>query len=172
MERAAPILAEGHVAHVGFVEDGQPFVIPLGYQFNPAEPDRLYLHGSPASRALQHVASGAPICITVTLLDGLVYSRTALYHSMNYRSVVCFGRGSRVTDPELQQKVYRGMVSRYFPGRTAGRDYSEPTAEHLEATCLVEVRIEEWSAKQREGGPLGPMDSEPGAGGNCGVVPL
>ena len=103
MERAAPILAAGHVAHVGFVEDGQPFVIPLGYQFDPAQPDRLYLHGSTASRAVQHAASGAPVCITVTLLDGLVYSRTALYHSMNYRSVVCFGRGSRVTDPELQQ---------------------------------------------------------------------
>ena len=172
MERAGAILAEGHVAHVGFVEDGQPFVIPLGYQFNPAEPDRLYLHGSTASRALEHVASGAPVCITVTLLDGLVYSRTALYHSMNYRSVVCFGRGSRVTDPELQQKVYRGMVSRYFPGRAAGRDYSAPTPEHLEATSLVEVRIEEWSAKQREGGPLGPTDADPDAPGTRGVVPL
>src|ERR1051326_8683622 len=172
IERAASILAEGHVAHVGFVQDGQPFVIPLGYQFNPAEPDRLYLHGSPASRALEQVASGAPVCITVTLMDGLVYSRTALYHSMNYRSVVCFGRGERVTDPELQQKVYRGMVSRYFPGRTAGRDYAEPPPEHLEATTLVEVRIEEWSAKQREGGPLGPLDADPSAAGTCGVVPL
>ena len=172
IERAAPILSEGLVAHVGFVENGQPFVIPLGYQFNPAEPDRLYLHGSPASRALQHVASGAPVSIAVTLADGLVYSRTAMYHSMNYRSVVCFGRGRRVTDPEMQQKVYRGMVSRYFPGRVAGRDYSEPTAEHLEATLLVEVRIEEWSAKQREGGPLGPTDSDPGRSGTCGVVRL
>jgi len=172
IERAAPILSEGLVAHVGFVEDGQPFVIPLGYQFNPAEPDRLYLHGSTASRALQHVASGAPVSIAVTLADGLVYSRTAMYHSMNYRSVVLFGRGRRVTDPEMQLKVYRGMVSRYCPGRTAGRDYSEPTAEHLEATLLVEVRIEEWSAKQREGGPLGPTDADRGAGGTCGVVRL
>ncbi|MBZ5625462.1 MAG: pyridoxamine 5'-phosphate oxidase family protein [Acidobacteriia bacterium] len=171
-ERAAPILAEGHVAHVGFVDDGQPFVIPLGYQFNPAEPDRLYLHGSPASRALQHLASGAPVCITVTLLDGLVYSRTALYHSMNYRSVVCFGRGRQVTDPEVQQRVYKGMVSRYFPGRTAGKDYSEPTSAHLEATTLIEVEIEEWSAKAREGGPAGPQDADPQAPGTCGVVPL
>ena len=171
-ESAGAILAEGRVAHVGFVEDGQPFVIPLGYQFDPAEPDRLYLHGSTASRALQHAASGAPLCITVTLVDGLVYSRTAMYHSMNYRSVVCFGRGRRVTDPEVQQKVYRAMVSRYFAGRTAGRDYSEPTAEHLEATSLVEVRIEEWSAKQRQGGPLGPRDADPEAPGTCGVVPL
>jgi nitroimidazol reductase NimA-like FMN-containing flavoprotein (pyridoxamine 5'-phosphate oxidase superfamily) len=172
VERAAAILAEGHVAHVGFVDEGQPVVIPLGYQFNPADPERLYLHGSPASRALEHMASGAPVCITVTLLDGLVYSRTALYHSMNYRSVVCFGRGHLVTDPEVQRRVYRGMVSRYFPGRTAGRDYSEPTAAHLEATTLIEVQIEEWSAKVREGGPLGPLDAEANGPGTCGVVAL
>ncbi len=124
------------------------------------------------SRVLEHMASGAPVCITVTLLDGLVYSRTALYHSMNYRSVVCFGRGRLVTNPEVQQRVYRGMVSRYFPGRMAGRDYSEPTAAHLEATSLIEVQIEEWSAKAREGGPLGPLDAETDAPGTCGVVPL
>jgi len=171
-ERAVPILAEGRVAHVGFVEQGQPFVIPLGYQFNPAEPDRLYLHGAPASRALRHMASGAPLCITVTLLDGLVYSRTALNHSMNYRSVVCFGRGRTVTDPEVQQRVYRGMVSRYFEGRMPGRDYSEPTAEHLQATTLIEVEIEEWSAKARAGGPTGPLDADPHAAGTCGVVSL
>src|SRR5262245_13065514 len=74
-ERAASILAEGHVAHLGFVQDGQPFVIPLGYQFDAAEPDRLYLHGHTGSRALLEAASGAPVCITVTLLDGLVYSK-------------------------------------------------------------------------------------------------
>ena len=105
------------------MERGEPFVIPMGYQFNPAEPDRLYLHGAPASRALRRLASGVPVCVTVTLVDGLVYSRTALNHSMNYRSVVCFGRGRLVTDPEVQSRVFRGMVSRYFPGRTAGQDY-------------------------------------------------
>jgi nitroimidazol reductase NimA-like FMN-containing flavoprotein (pyridoxamine 5'-phosphate oxidase superfamily) len=172
VEQAAAILAEGRVAHVGFVEDGQPFVIPLGYQFNPAEPDRLYLHGSPASRTLERLSSGAPVCITVTLLDGLVYSRTAMNHSMNYRSAVCFGRGSEVTDPEVQQRVYRGMVSRYFPGRTAGQDYSEPTAAQLAATTMIEIQIEEWSAKARAGGPAGPLDVEDGAPGTCGVVAL
>jgi nitroimidazol reductase NimA-like FMN-containing flavoprotein (pyridoxamine 5'-phosphate oxidase superfamily) len=172
VERAAPILAEGFVAHVGFVEDGQPFVIPMGYQFNPAEPDRLYLHGSPASRVLKHLASGAPVCIAVTLLDGLVYSRTAMNHSMNYQSVVCFGRGSQVTDPEVQQRVYRAMVSRYFPGRTAGHDYSEATAAHLQATTLIQVEIEEWSAKARDGGPTGPLDADSNAPGTCGVLPL
>jgi hypothetical protein len=171
-DRAVPILAEGHVAHVGILEEGQPFVIPMGYQFNPAEPDRLYLHGSPASRTLEYLGSGAAVCITVTLLDGLVYSRSAMHHSMNYRSVVCFGRGRQVTDPEVQQRVYEGMVSRYFPGRTAGHDYSEPTAAHLYATTLIEVHIEEWSAKARTGGPTGPLDADPFAPGTCGVVPL
>ena len=81
---------------------------------------------------MNHMATGAPVCITVTLLDGLVYSRTALNHSMNYRSVVCFGRGGQVFDADLQRSVYQAMVSRYFPGRTEGRDYSAPTPAHLE----------------------------------------
>ena len=171
-ERAAEILAAGRVAHVGFVEDGRPVVIPFGYQFDAAEPDRLYVHGATAGRAVERLESGDPVCVTVTLLDGLVYSKTALYHSMNYRSVVCFGRGRRVTDHEIQQRVYEGMVGRYFEGRTAGRDYSIPTEAHLEATGLIEIRIEEWSAKMREGGPKGPTDDRPEAAGTCGVVPL
>jgi len=168
--RAAEILAGGRVAHVGFVVEGQPFVIPFGYHFDAATPGRLYLHGSSNSRAMRHMATGAPVCITVTRLDGLVYSRTALYHSMNYRSVVCFGRGRPVTDPQVQRTVFEAMVRRYFPGRTEGRDYSAPTAEHLESTALVEIEIEEWSAKTREGGPLGPLDAEDDAPGTCGVI--
>src|SRR5947209_19490569 len=109
-DHAADILASGRVAHVGFVDGGRPFVIPFGYQFDPATPDRLYLHGTAGGRAMQCLESGEPVCITVTLLDGLVYSKTALYHSMNYRSVVCFGRGSRVTDPAVQHVVYESMV--------------------------------------------------------------
>jgi uncharacterized protein len=171
-QEAAQILTQGHVAHVGFVEEGQPYVIPLGYQFSPAAPDRIYFHGSLASRAMRHMASGAPVCVTVTLLDGLVYSRTALNHSMNYRSAVCFGRGRQVTDSAVQRTVYEAMVSRYFPERTPGRDYAEPTQAHLDATTLIEVAIEECSAKMRDGGPLGPLDATEGALGTCGVVPL
>jgi nitroimidazol reductase NimA-like FMN-containing flavoprotein (pyridoxamine 5'-phosphate oxidase superfamily) len=171
-EEAARIFAEGYVAHVGFVEDGQPFVIPLGYQFSAETPDRIYFHGSLASRAMRHMASGAPVCVTVTLLNGLVYSRTALYHSMNYRSAVCFGRGKQVTDSAVQRAVYERMVRRYFPNRTEGRDYSAPTDAHLESTLLVEVEIEEWSAKMRTGGPMGPTDAVEGAPGTCGVVEL
>ena len=171
-QEAVKIFAEGRVAHVGFVQDGQPYVIPLGYQFSPDAPRYLYLHGSPASRLMRHLATAAPVCIAVTLLDGLVYSRTALYHSMNYRSAICFGRGRRVMDEALQRSVYEAMVSRYFPGRTAGRDYSEPTAEHLAATMLIEVEIEEWSAKRRAGGPMGPLDAGEDAPGTRGVAPL
>jgi nitroimidazol reductase NimA-like FMN-containing flavoprotein (pyridoxamine 5'-phosphate oxidase superfamily) len=171
-EEAARIFEEGHVAHVGFVADGQPFVIPLGYQFSAETPDRIYFHGSLASRAMRHMATGAPVCVTVTLLNGLVYSRTALNHSMNYRSAVCFGRGRRVMDSAVQRTVYEAMVRRYFPGRTEGRDYEAPTAAHLESTALIEVGIEEWSAKMRTGGPLGPLDAMEDAPGTCGVVAL
>jgi nitroimidazol reductase NimA-like FMN-containing flavoprotein (pyridoxamine 5'-phosphate oxidase superfamily) len=171
-EEAAKVLAAGHVAHVGFVQDGQPFVIPIGYQFSEDAPDRIYFHGAVGSRLMRHMAAGEPVCITVTLLDGLVYSRTALYHSMNYRSAVCFGRGRRVTDEAVQRTVYRQMVSRYFPDRTEGRDYSAPTEAHLDSTMLVEVEIEEVSAKMRTGGPLGPMDAIADAPGTCGVAPV
>jgi nitroimidazol reductase NimA-like FMN-containing flavoprotein (pyridoxamine 5'-phosphate oxidase superfamily) len=171
-DRAAEILAAGQVAHVAFVDEGRPVVIPFGYQFDAGDPEYLYLHGTPGGRAMDRLASGDPVCVTVTLLDGLVYSKTALYHSMNYRSVVCFGRGSRVTERSVQERVYERMVSRYFEGRTPGRDYSAPTTAHLEATSLVAIHIEEWSAKMREGGPKGPTDHEPEAPGTCGVVPL
>ena len=171
-DRAAEFLAAGRIAHLAFVEDEQPIAIPFGYHFDPAQPDRLYLHGSPASRALQLAASGVPVCTTVTILDGLVYSKTALHHSMNYRSVVCFGRGRAVTDHEAQQRVYQGMVQRYFPGRTAGKDYSLATETQLDATLLVEIAIERWSAKTREGGPKGPLDEDATAPGTCGVVSL
>jgi nitroimidazol reductase NimA-like FMN-containing flavoprotein (pyridoxamine 5'-phosphate oxidase superfamily) len=171
-ERAAAILTEAHVAHVAFVEEGQPFVIPMGYHFDPTTPDRLYVHGGRDSRVMRVLASGAAVSVGVTLVDGLVYSRTAFNHSMNYRSVVCFGRGGLVTDPEVQLRLYRQMVSRYFPGRTAGRDYSEPTGAQLEATALVAIEIEELSAKMREGGPLGPLDAKADAPGTCGVVAL
>jgi len=97
-EEAGAIFAAGHVAHVGFVEDGLPYVIPFSYGFDPGDPARIHLHGATDSRALRAIAAGLPVCVEVTLLDGLVYSRTALYHSMNYRCAVAFGRGREVTD--------------------------------------------------------------------------
>ncbi len=171
-EEAAEILTQGYVAHVGFSVDGQPFVIPFIYQFDPSAPDKLYLHGSHASRALRSLASSTPVCVTVTLLDGLVYSRTARSHSVNYRSVVCFGRARRITSSQEKSAVFDQMTSRYFPGRTIGEDYKAPPLKDLDATELTEVIIEEWSAKTRSGGPLGPTDADPDAPGTSGVIDL
>ncbi len=169
---ASNILAAGTVAHVGFVQDRQPYVIPFSYHYDPANPGQLYLHGATASRTLQHLAAGNPICICVTLVQGLVYSRTAMNHSMNYRSVVCFGRGRLLQSEEKKRAVFEAMIARYFQGRSAGRDYEAPTLEQLNATTLVEIEIEEMSAKARSGGPTGPHDAEPEALGSRGVVEL
>ena len=169
-EDAAAILAAGYVAHVGFAVDGQPYVIPMTYQFDPAEPTRLCIHGAHHSRLMAHLATGAPVCVTVTLVDGLVYSRTALYHSVNYRSVVCFARSTAQPDAAEQAQVLERMIARYFPGRTPGRDYEPAPGTHLEATAFVALEIEEWSAKTRRGGPKGPRDADPIAWGTAGVV--
>src|SRR2546429_6747431 len=171
-EEAPAILAAGLVAHVGFVERGQPYVIPMAYHYDPATPSILYLHGGHVSRLLRRLASGAPAAIAVTLVDGLVYSRTALYHSVNYRSVVCFAHVTRPLDVEVAARVLEAMIARYFPGRTAGRDYDAAPPLHLDATNVVALEIEEWSAKARRGGPLGPRDRELDAPGSAGVLDL
>jgi len=158
------------VAHVGFAVGSQPYVIPFSYYFDPATPARLYLHGGTGSRALRHLASGAEVCITVTLLDGLVYSRTALNHSMNYRSVVAFGRASSVASRAEKERIFEQMIRRYFPGRTVGRDYQAASPEQLDATELLTIDLQELSAKVRSGGPTGPLDGALEAPGNCGVV--
>jgi uncharacterized protein len=172
LQRAEEILASGYVAHVGFEQDGRPYVIPMLYQYAADRPDRLYLHGGLSSRMIRHLASGVPVCATVTELDGLVYSRDARYHSANYRCVMCFGRGRLVEDDDLKQSVFVAMTSRYFPGRTAGTDYAIAPKSHLDATPVVEIAIEEMSAKMREGGPKGPRDADGSASGACGVVEL
>jgi nitroimidazol reductase NimA-like FMN-containing flavoprotein (pyridoxamine 5'-phosphate oxidase superfamily) len=171
-EEAPAILAAGLVAHVGFEAEGQPYVIPMTYHYDPAEPRHLYLHGAHMSRLMAHLATGAPVCVTVTLADGLVYSRTALYHSVNYRSVVCFGRAGDTPDQGRQRALLDAMIGRYFPGRTPGRDYEPAPDAHLEATAFVAIEVEEWSAKARRGGPKGPRDSDPLSPGTAGVVPL
>ncbi len=172
VEEAPAILAEGLVAEVGFVVDGQPFVIPMTYHYDRETPRRIYLHGAHVSRLIQYLASGGGVCVTVTLLDGLVYSRTALYHSVNYRSACCFGRAAATPDAATQERLLEGMIARYFPGRTAGRDYEAIPEAHLEATGFIAVDIEDWSAKVRRGGPKGPRDSDPDAPGTAGVRPL
>ncbi len=167
------ILEQGLVAHVGFVDGGRPVVIPMTYHYAAGTPRRLHLHGGVAGRLMRHLAGGAPVCVTVTELDGLVYSRTALNHSVNYRSVVAFARAA-ADQPGLEEReaILEAMIARYFPGRTAGSDYQRPTRAQLEATALVTLDIEEWSAKVRTGGANGPGDDDPTRPGTAGVLPL
>ncbi len=171
-DAAHAILGAGLVAHVGFVQDGQPFVIPMTYHFEPERPEHLYLHGAHHSRLMQHLDAGAEVCVTVTLVDGLVHSRTALFHSVNYRSVMVFGRAAPTLSREDQRRLLEGMVARYWPGRLAGRDYEPIPDEHLESTLFVALRIEELSAKIRTGAPKGPRDNDPTAPGTAGVTAL
>ncbi len=171
-DEAHAILAAGLVAHVGFVQDGQPFVIPMTYHFDPERPGHLYIHGAHHSRLLLHLATGAPVCVTVTLVDGLVYSKTALFHSVNYRSVVVFGRAGAEPARSERRTLLEGMIARYWPGRTAGRDYDPIPDDHLDPTAFIALRIEELSAKVRRGGPKGPRDADPDAPGTAGVTPL
>ena len=179
-ERSAPsevtqILAAGLVAHVGFAVDGQPYVIPMTYHFDPDDPTRLYLHGAHRSRLMQHLDAGEPVCVEVTLVDGLVYSRTALYHSLNYRSAVVFARAVPAASRPpavVQRALLEAMIGRYYPGRVPGRDYEPIPDTHLAATIFLPLDIEEWSAKVRRGGPKGPRDDDATAPGSAGVLPV
>jgi uncharacterized protein len=169
-DELAPILADGLVAHVGIIDQGVPVVIPMSYYFDRRQPDTIYIHGAHHSRLMQVVAAGETFCVTVTRVDGLVYSRTARYQSINYRSAVCFGRGQAVTDREESRRVGDAMIARYFPGRTAGHHYDPIPDAHLDATSFVAFRISEASAKVRRGGPKGPRDGDAEAPGTAGVL--
>ncbi len=170
--RAQEFLSLGQIAHVGFEQDGKPYVIPTLYHYWPERPDRLYIHGGLSSRMLKRLAKGVPVCATVTQIDGLVYSRDAKFHSANYRSVICFGHGRILEDEQEKRALFEAMTLRYFPGRTAGRDYTAAPSAHLLSTAVVEIVIEEISAKMREGGPKGPQDVAEDAPGTCGVIEL
>lgn len=168
-QRAEEILRAGRVAHVGFAVDGQPYVIPLTYLYADGT---LYLHGAPASRALRTLVAGTPVCVEVTLLDGLVASREAKSHSMNYRSAVVFGTAAPITDLDAKRAIFERMTAHYFPGRSAGRDYQPARVGDLRAVELVAVRIEERGAKMRSGPPLGKHDDDQTAPGTSYVVAL
>ncbi|HLJ83032.1 MAG TPA: pyridoxamine 5'-phosphate oxidase family protein [Candidatus Eremiobacteraceae bacterium] len=168
----ADILLASKVAHVGIIENEWPVVIPMTYAFNPETPDVIYIHGSQLARILGGAATNARVCVTVTELTGLVYSKTALNHSMIYRSVVAFGRMRIVDDAETKSDVFRRMIGRYFDGRSEGRDYSAPTLEHLAMTKVVAVDVIGWSAKSRAHGAAGPGDDDPSVLGTSGVQPL
>jgi nitroimidazol reductase NimA-like FMN-containing flavoprotein (pyridoxamine 5'-phosphate oxidase superfamily) len=143
------ILDEGFICHVGFTVDHQPFVIPTSYGRRDAN---LYIHGSAASRLLRGMKEGVPICVTVTLLDGLVLARSVFNHSMNYRSVVILGKASLVEDGEEKLAALRVLSEHILPGRWD--DARQPNQQELKATSVLRVPIEEFSAKVRTGPPI------------------
>ena len=160
------ILDEGFICHVGFIVDGQPFVIPTGYA---RVEDNLIVHGSQASRMLRALGQGIDVCVTVTLIDGLVLARSAFHHSMNYRSVVIFGRARVIDDREEKLQALYALSEHMIPGRW--RDVRKPSEEELRQTTVLTLPIEEGSAKIRTGPPL---DDEEDYRLNvwAGVVPL
>ena len=149
-DRAAAyaILDEGFICHVGFIAEGQPFVIPTSYGRHG---DALYIHGSSASRMLRGISGdqGIPVCVTVTLLDGLVLARSIFNHSMNYRSVVVLGTATAVNDPAQKLEALRALSEHILPGRW--EDVRQPNQQELKATMIVRLPIEEFSAKVRQG---------------------
>ena len=143
------ILDEGLVCHVGFAIDGQPYVIPTGYaRFE----DEIFIHGSPASRMLRALGDGLDVCVTVTLLDGLVLSRSAFHHSMNYRSVVILGRARVVGDPMEKMIAMRKFTNHVIPGRF--EEVRPPSDAELKGTLVLALRLDEVSAKVRKGPPV------------------
>jgi uncharacterized protein len=142
------ILDEGLVCHLGFLVDGLPFVMPTMYA---RRGDVLYVHGSPGSRMLKTAAGLADVCLTVTLLDGLVMARSAFSHSMNYRSAVVVGRAVEVTDPAEKMVAFEALVEHVCAGRWA--DARQPNDKELASTLVLQLDLQEVSAKVRDGGP-------------------
>jgi nitroimidazol reductase NimA-like FMN-containing flavoprotein (pyridoxamine 5'-phosphate oxidase superfamily) len=145
----AAILDEALVCHVGFVVDGSPVVIPTGHA---RVGTTLYLHGSPASRMLRTVAQGVDVCVTATVIDGLVLARSLFHHSINYRSVVAFGRAVEVTDLGEKEQALCAFAEHVLPGRAA--EVRPPNVRELKATRVLAMQVDEASAKLRSGPPI------------------
>jgi nitroimidazol reductase NimA-like FMN-containing flavoprotein (pyridoxamine 5'-phosphate oxidase superfamily) len=160
------ILDEGFICHVGFTVEGQTFVIPTGYARVDAQ---LFIHGSQVSRMLRTLSSGIDVCVAVTLVDGLVLARSAFHHSINYRSVVMFGRARIVDDREAKLAALFAFSEQVIPGRW--NDVREPTETELKATTVLALPLVEVSAKVRTGPPI---DDEEDYALNvwAGVLPL
>jgi nitroimidazol reductase NimA-like FMN-containing flavoprotein (pyridoxamine 5'-phosphate oxidase superfamily) len=160
------IVDEALICHVGFSVDGQPYVIPTAHA---RIEDRLYIHGSVGSRMLKNMKAGVPVCVTVTLLDGLVLARSAFHHSMNYRSAVILGVAREVTDEQEKRSAFDALVNHVVPGRSA--DVRAADAQELKATSVLCLVIEEASAKVRRGPPI---DAEEDYALDCwaGVLPM
>lgn len=165
-EVIAAVLDAAFLAHVGFVMERQPFVIPTLYG---RDGDSLYLHGSAASRTLSALDEGTAACVTVTIVDGLVLARSAFHHSINYRSVVAFGTARAIKEAARKTRALRTISEHLLAGRW--NDVRGPTRQELAATSVLEFVIEEASAKIRQGPPKD--DEEDYARSTwAGVVPM
>jgi uncharacterized protein len=143
------ILDEGLVCHVGFVVEGQPFVIPTAYG---RVADKFYIHGSPASRMLKNLLDGIEVCVTVTLIDGLVLARSAFHHSINYRSVMIFGRATKVEDEAEKLDALQAFTDNIITQRWT--EVRSPNEAEMLGTLVLALPIDEASAKMRSGDPL------------------
>jgi len=153
MDQVYSILDEGYVCHLGFVADGQPYVIPTAYGRSGNE---MYIHGSAASRTIASLAQGIDACATVTLVDGLVLARSAFRHSINYRSVVVLGRARLITDPGEKTNALRCFTNHIVPGRW--EEVRLPNKTEMMKTSVLALPLNEVSAKARSGPPLDPDD--------------
>lgn len=142
------ILDDTFLCHIGFVVEGQPFVIPTCYG---RENDKIYFHGAKASRMLKHMKTGSEICIEVSLLDGVVLARSAFHHSINYRSVIMFGKAVEIIEPDEKIRALKIITNHIVEGRW--EDVRSPNEKELNATSVFSFDIEDASAKIREGGP-------------------
>ncbi|MFY9224711.1 MAG: pyridoxamine 5'-phosphate oxidase family protein [Blastocatellia bacterium] len=143
------ILDEGFVCHIGFIINGSPCVIPTGYA---RQGDRLIFHGSTASRMMRSLSEGIDVCITVTLIDGIVLARSAFHHSFNYRSVVMFGRATLITDKEEKMSALEAFTEHIMLGRWS--EVRIPNEQELKATSVLALPLAEVSAKVRTGQPI------------------
>lgn len=160
------ILDEAFICHIGFSVEGQTFVIPTAYG---RVGDVLYIHGSSASRMMREVSKGIDVCVTVTLVDGLVLARSAFHHSINYRSVVIFGKAEKVTDEKEKNDALFAFTEHLIPNRWT--EVREPNALELKATTVLKLPIEEASAKMRTGNPVDD-DEDMNLDVWAGVIPL
>ena len=160
------IIDECLICHVGFTVHDQPYVIPTTHA---RIDDRLYIHGSVGSRMLKNMKQGVPVCVTLTLLDGLVLARSAFHHSMNYRSAIVLGVAEEVTDEREKRLAFDALVNHVVPGRSA--DVRAADAQELKATSVLRLAIDEASAKVRRGPPI---DADEDYALTCwaGVLPL
>jgi uncharacterized protein len=167
-DRAAidAILDEALICHVGFVQDGQPFVIPT---IHARDGDTLYLHGSPGSRMLRAIKTGIDVCVTATLLDGLVLAKSVYNHSMNYRSVVVLGRATELTDRAEKLRAMETVVEHIVPGRWA--EARQPNDGEIDGTTILALPLTEASAKIRTGPPKD-FDEDLALPAWTGVIPL